>query len=110
MVSNIVLHDQDHAHIPDYSIAMDEDMVTFTSRGSLGGDAEGKGNPSQLSNTHLAADTYLEARQAAPGWDIYVLEGEWRHWMAEGGLDAPKNPDKAFMGFCKKWFERRGRP
>jgi len=30
--------------------------------------------------------------------------------MADGGLDAPKNPDKAFLGFCKKWFERRGRP
>ena len=36
------------------------------------------------------------------------LESEWRSWMADGGLDAPKNPDKAFLGFCRKWYERRG--
>jgi len=105
-----MIRDQYHAHIPDDWSSVDEDRVTFTRRGSRGGDSEGKDNPAQLSNLHLAADTYLEARQAAPGWDIYVLEGEWRHWMAEGGLDAPKNPDKAFLGFCSKWFERRGRP
>jgi len=110
LVSNIVLHDQEHAHIPDYSIGISDDMVTFTSRGSLDGEVERRDSPFQLSHVHLSVDTHLEARQAAPGWDVYVLEGEWRHWMAEGGLDAPKNPDKAFLGFCKKWFERRGRP
>ncbi|ATX65227.1 hypothetical protein BG454_04785 [Roseinatronobacter bogoriensis subsp. barguzinensis] len=30
--------------------------------------------------------------------------------MTDGGLDAPKNPDRVFPGFCRKWFERRGRP
>ena len=51
-----------------------------------------------------------EARASAPGWDVYVLEQEWRIWMRDGGLDAPKSPDKAFVGFCRKWFEKRGRP
>jgi len=109
LVSNIVSHDQDHSHIPDYSIVMDSDMVTFTSRGSLGDGTKVTRRRPSIPNSRLASDTYLEARKAAPGWDIYVLEGEWRHWMAEGGLDAPKNPDKAFLGFCNKWFERRGR-
>ena len=63
-----------------------------------------------MSWVHLSPDTMAEARLAAPGWDVYVLENEWRNWMIDGGLDAPKNPDKAFLGFCKKWFERRGRP
>jgi hypothetical protein len=58
----------------------------------------------------LATATYEEARDIAPGWDIYHLEGEWKVWMSDGGLDAPKNPDRAFLGFCRKWFEKRGRP
>jgi hypothetical protein len=44
------------------------------------------------------------------GWDIYTLEQEWRGWMADRGLDAPANPDKAFLGFCRKVFEKRGKP
>ncbi|OSP53706.1 replication initiator protein A [Pseudoruegeria sp. SK021] len=110
LVSNIVLHDKGHAHIPDYAIDMTDDMIVFTSRGTAGGEAGQAESPALLSDIHLSSDTYVEARQAAPGWDVYALEGEWRHWMSEGGLDAPKNPDKAFLGFCKKWFERRGRP
>jgi hypothetical protein len=47
---------------------------------------------------------------AAPGWDIYLLESEWRSWMRDGGLDAPKDADKVFTGFCRKWFEKHGRP
>jgi len=22
-----------------------------------------------------------------------------------GGLDTPKNPDSAFLGFCRKWYD-----
>ena len=58
----------------------------------------------------LTPDAYSQAREVAPGWDVYALEQEWRVWMADGGLDAPANPDKAFLGFCRKVFERRGRP
>jgi hypothetical protein len=35
-----------------------------------------------------------------------VLEEEWREWMTE----APRDPDKAFIGFCRKVYERRGKP
>jgi hypothetical protein len=58
----------------------------------------------------LSSDVYQEARKVAPGWDIYTLEQEWRGWMADGSLDAPANPDKAFLGFCRKVFEKRGKP
>jgi hypothetical protein len=29
-----------------------------------------------------------------------------RYAIEDGGLDAPKNADKAFLGFCRKWFEK----
>ena len=57
---------------------------------------------------HLKA-AYDEAKAAAPGWDIYYLEQEWRAWMSDGGLDGPHDPDKAFLGFCRRWFEKRGK-
>lgn len=109
LIQNIVEHDREHAHIPDYGVDLIDDMVIFTNRGTMLEDLPASGIQA-LPSIYLSPDTMTEARLAAPGWDIYVLEVEWRNWMADGGLDAPKNPDKAFLGFCKKWFERRGRP
>ena len=101
-----VRHLVDHDHLPDYNVRFNEasDNVTFTNRGTLLAldvvDAE------PLPRVRLSADVYAKAKEAAPGWDVYVLEQEWRGWMTE----APRNPDAAFVGFCRKWFERRGRP
>jgi plasmid replication initiation protein len=109
LIQNIVEHDKEHAHIPDYGVQMGEDMITFTNRGTMLEDQQTAGVPS-FASVRISPDALTEARVVAPGWDVYVLESEWRSWMADGGLDAPKNPDKAFLGFCKKWYERRGRP
>ncbi|WP_156801074.1 transposase [Oceaniovalibus guishaninsula] len=54
----------------------------------------------------LESETYELAGAVAPGWDIRRLEQEWRNWMMEPSRD----PDRAFAGFCRKWFEKRGRP
>ena len=54
----------------------------------------------------LRSETYGKAREAAPGWDVHVLEQEWRSWM----MEPPRNADAAFIGFCRKVAERRGRP
>jgi hypothetical protein len=51
----------------------------------------------------LSSDTFEKARAAAPGWDIYLLEQEWREWMKE----PPKFPDAAFVGFCRKRYEKQ---
>ncbi|MFC0813555.1 replication initiator protein A [Paracoccus panacisoli] len=96
-----------HDHLPDYSVSFEEDgdNVVFTSRGTvISSNVVDAAKPMQI--IRLKSDTYHEARLAAPGWDVYVLEREWRDWMTE----APKNPDAAFIGFCRKTFERRGRP
>ena len=62
--------------------------------------------PRERSRTPLKSETYDKARAAAPGWDIYVLESEWREWATE----CPRNPDAAFIGFCRKVYEKRGKP
>lgn len=66
--------------------------------------------PSESLDVHLRSESHEKARDLAPGWDVYVLETEWRNWMHDGGLDAPKDADKAYLGFCRKWYEKRGQP
>ena len=49
----------------------------------------------------LQGETYAHARRAAPGWDVHMLEQQWRSWTTR----APDNADAAFIGFCRKRFE-----
>jgi len=104
LVKAIVEEDRKFGHMPDYSITLDEDdIVTFRSRGTVP-------NSSQTEETYLTQplrpETYHLARQVAPGWDVHVLEQEWRSWISV----PPRDADAAFVGFCRKVFERRGRP
>ena len=57
---------------------------------------------------HLRTATYERAKKAAPGWDIYELERQWRAWIAKKGL--PEKPDAAFIAFCRKKHQRERRP
>jgi len=98
LVQNIAKQDMEHAHIPDYTVLLeDKNTVTITNRKFL---------KPQDQNIVLDTKTYHDARIVAPGWDIYYLEQEWRYWMIDGGLDAPKFPDRAFLGFVQRWVEK----
>jgi hypothetical protein len=104
LVGAIVEEDQAHSHIPDYSIEFGEDdLVIFCSRGTAGMVPTRYVVPT---NTKLNPLTFEQARDVAPGWDIYYLEREWRDWMTE----EPRDWDAAFIGFCRKWYDRRGSP
>lgn len=64
--------------------------------------------PAPLNDSGISAlkpETFECAGAAAPGWDIYHLEREWRDWI----IELPRDADRAFVGFCAKWFEKRGR-
>jgi plasmid replication initiation protein len=98
-IRNLVGND----YLPDYTVKFDEakDLAVFRNRGTI---------PATLPTDvdvqvpSLMTETYAEAKICAPGWDIYVIEQQWRNWLTE----APRNPDAAFLGFCRKWYERRG--
>ena len=101
MIKELVRHD----HLPDYRVTYDDetDMVVFHNRGTM--------NPPALlddvsSTVRLSSDIYERAREIAPGWDVRTLEQEWREWM----MEPPRHPDAAFLGFCRKVFEKRGHP
>lgn len=98
MIRLLVKHD----HLPDYQVSFDDDadVVVFTNRGSVvSGVIEGN-------VPALKGSSYEKARTVAPGWDVYHLEAEWRGWIVE----PPQDADSAFVGFCRKWYEKRGTP
>ena len=88
-------------HLPDYHVTMEDDVVTFRNRKTM--PACLPANPPKVS---LSPDTLEKAKLAAPGWDVHLLEQEWRDWDSE----PPRDPDAAFVGFCRKRFELHGRP
>lgn len=104
LVKTIADADEHHQHMPDYSVRLtDDDFVTFESRGSVGRRSNYGGV------ALLDHGDYEAARAAAPGWDVYQIECEWRSWCADKKT-APKRPGAHFVRFCKSWFEKRGRP
>jgi plasmid replication initiation protein len=104
LVSNIVEEDKQHQHIPDYSVDLETgDMVVFRNRGTV---PTSQDLAPCVKVGPLLPETYHDARLEAPGWDIYHLEREWRDWITE----LPRDPDAAFIGFCRKWYARRGPP
>lgn len=102
LVQTIIHEDERHNHIPDYAVRLEgDDTVVFRSRKTM---------PSQQAVSvvvpPLDAETYHDARTVAPGWDVHYLEQQWREWITE----PPRDADAAFIGFCKKWYEKRGAP
>ncbi|MEZ6137008.1 MAG: replication initiator protein A [Pirellulaceae bacterium] len=112
LLGKVIEDDIASDHMPDYSIRLEEregreqDIVIFRNRGSI--PALASETPSTI--PQLSADTLHDARLEAPGWDIHYLEREWRSWIDLMGTEPPRSPDAAFIGFCRKWFEKRGRP
>ena len=103
LVAAIAKEDEEYNHMPDYQIRIDDekDHLVVRSRGTVGPDAS-----DLVTIPPLDPEVYDMAREAAPGWDVRMIEQEWRQWATE----VPRNAEMAFLGFCRKWGERRGRP
>jgi plasmid replication initiation protein len=90
-------------HLPDYSVSLgNDDIITFTNRRRTA--PAGRHSTLPL----LLTETYEKAKRAAPECDVYFLERMWREWSA--GKTPPRNPDAAFLGFCKKIYRGKEVP
>ena len=102
LLKTIVEQDELHGHFPDYTIRLDEagELVTFTPRTA-------KTALPQASLFPMISDAALEkARKVAPGYDVYALKSDYLAFWDEKGRQELKNPDAAFLGWCKKRHER----
>lgn len=106
LVQNIVRQDANYGHMPDYSVRLEGALVLFANRGTM----QPKEELYQPALLFISGETRLKAKEIAKGYDIDMLELEWRDWVSKCNLETPRNPDKAFLGFCQKRFETQRRP
>ena len=93
-IKQIVDTDRREKHFPDYSLSLSDNILVFKNR------RPEKQEPSAIGP--LPPWAIEKAKEAAPRYDIYALEQEFRVWVR----DKPKPPEKgygaAFVGFCKQ--------
>lgn len=95
MLAKVISDNLIHQHMPDYTYELDGTKLVV--------------RPIQQTSTGVTSqtlpplhpDTYDEARYHASGWDIHVLEAEWRDWVEAKSITV-HHPDKNFISFCKK--------
>jgi plasmid replication initiation protein len=105
LVGTICAEDARHGHMPDYAVSFDGAMVRFVNRNTM------PALPAPVVDyPRLDPETYHDARTVAPGYDVYYLEEQWRAFWLESGKPELKNPDAAFIGFCKSRHERKPNP
>ena len=85
-------------HLPDYAMLEEAgDIIRFTNRTAVLESGAGQGP--QL--PPLASATHDAARTAAPGWDIYALEADWRAYWAASGRPRLRSADRAYLGYVR---------
>lgn len=94
LLNKIIETNRKDKHFPDYGLYLNDNTLVFKNRRSK--------KPEDIDTIPPFEPWVLEkAKAAAPGYDIYALEREWREWAK----DKPK-PGKgypaAFIGFCKQ--------
>ena len=104
LVKTICKADEASSHMPDYHFRLLHDVLEVSPKAEFLDIYVEAPSSKAVGAIHFSAGTYEKARKAAPTWDVYFLEQEWRMWMSE----KPKHPDGAFIGFCRKWYERKG--
>jgi plasmid replication initiation protein len=112
LVGKIIEVDQQESFLPDYAYRLDGDLVVVRPKPKHKSSApypvvaSGEMSPGAL---RLTSEIYEEARKVAPGWDVRYLEQEWRGWVIDAKIEV-KRPDSHYLDYCRRWFERKGRP
>ena len=80
-------------NLPDYELHEEDGDIIRVSRRRLVED--------DVPMPRFDAATIDAARDAAPGWDVYALEAEWRAFWVASGRQKLRAPDKAFLGWLR---------
>lgn len=97
LLLTIIRDDGQFDHMPGYGFQLDPDTDIVEMRPK---EASAATAPLPFP-VHLQPATFERAREMAPGWDPYTLEGEWRNWLAKRDI-TPDRPDAHFLSFCKR--------
>ena len=95
--------DLEKDHFPDYSFEVVGDDVVFVNKGTM------LPKEKLVFQGHMPQAGHDAARKAAPGYDVYALEHQWRVWVSNKSIIV-KNPATNFEKFCKSYYKRHGPP
>jgi len=102
MIKSVIDSDEKHDHMPTYRFILNEDRVIVRP----------KEKPSTLPRGDalaISSEAHIESKSLAPGWDTNVMLGAWQEWVRSKQIEV-RDIDAHFLSFCRKWFERNGRP
>ena len=103
LIGKIIEDDLKFKHMPDYFFRLENEIIIVTPKPEFT-EIYQDNKPDVLQDFFLKPETYKKAKEAAPRYDVYFLEKEWRAWIKE----PPKYPEAAFIGFCRKYYEKNG--
>ena len=93
LVKQITDTDRSSKHFPDYGLSLNDNVLVFKNRRSE------KPEPDNMGP--LPPWAIEKAKEAAPRYDVYALEQEFRVWIRDKPKPA-KGYGAAFIGFCKQ--------
>ena len=108
MLKAIIDDNAVHAHIPDYSFELENDLVVIRPRKDFTDIFTEAESPAAIDKIFLKPSTHEVARKFNGGYDVYFLEGEWRA-MLQSKKAIPENPDGSFIGYVKWYVGKNGR-
>jgi len=98
----------DHGHIPDYTFELINETVWIRPKETFRKHLNGKQPPAPaVVQIVLKPQTIENARKFAGGWDLYMIESEWRQMLGERG-SLPDKPDGSFVQYVKWFVETHG--
>ena len=95
LIKKITETDHRQKHFPDYGLSLNKNNTLIFRSRCL------KNKPDANNIPALQTWAYEKARAAAPSYDIYALEREWREWIKDKPTPQ-KGYEAAFIGFCKQ--------
>lgn len=105
MIKKIIDDNTQHNHIPDYYFKLEGDTVVIRPRSAF--KQAYRPAPSAVDSIVLKTTTYEKARKFAGGWDIYVLEQDWKKMLREKGM--PDSIEGSYIGYVKWYVEKNGK-
>ncbi|WFE92638.1 replication initiator protein A (plasmid) [Roseibium porphyridii] len=109
LVQNIVQANAGHDHFPDYQIFLEEDLVTFRPKAGFSNrflpNADDGGFDAQA--IRLPSDIHEVVRREAKGYDLYMLETNWREMLTKK-QSKPANPVGSFRAYVRWYVKEHG--
>ncbi len=102
----IVKNISKHNHLPDYLLEYNDlsDTVTFKNRSKWWIDKK----PAAPKPFIKHSETYEQAKlYLSPGEDVHAWESDWVNYWIDNGCKPLKDPDAAFLGFCKGRYNKK---